>query len=117
MDKIIVTTVGVLGIAFVFWFFLAKKENAVAAEGEIDIEVKGGYSPDVISIPVGKPIKINFTRKDESTCLEEVVISDFKIRKLLPMNEKTTIEITPDKTGEYKFSCGMGMFHGKILVK
>lgn len=117
MDKIIVTIVGVLGIGFVFWFFLAKKDKAVAAEGEIDIEVKGGYSPDVISVPVGKPMKLNFTRKDESTCLEEVVISDFKVRKLLPMNEKTTIEITPEKPGTYNFSCGMGMFHGKIIVK
>ncbi len=117
MDKIIITIAGVLGAGFVAWFFFAKKDNAVAAEGEIDIEVKGGYSPDVISIPAGKPMKFNFTRKDESTCLEEVVISDFKVRKLLPMNEKTTIEITPEKPGEYKFSCGMGMFHGKIIVK
>ena len=115
MDKIIITLVGVLGIGFVAWFFFAKKDNAVAAEGEIDIEVKGGYSPDVISVPVGKIMKLNFTRRDESTCLEEVVISDFKVRKLL--NEKTVIEITPDKPGEYKFTCGMNMFHGKIIVK
>lgn len=117
MDQILITAIGVLGIGFVFWFFLMKKEAAVVAEGEIDIEVKGGYTPDVISIPAGKPFKINFIRKDESSCLEEVVISDFNVRKFLSMNEKTTIEITPEKTGEYKFSCGMGMFHGKLIVK
>jgi len=117
MDKIIITVVGVLGMGFVLWFFLAKKENAVAAEGEIDIEVKGGYSPDIISVPAGKPIKLNFIRKDESTCLEEVVLSDFKVCKFLPMNEKTTIEITPEKPGEYKFICGMSMYHGKLIAK
>lgn len=117
MDKIIVGIVGFLGIGFVLWFFFGKKESAVAAEGEIDIEVNGGYKPEVISVSVGKPIKLNFIRKDESSCLEEVVLSDFKVRQFLPMNEKTAIEITPRSPGEYKFSCGMGMFHGKLIVK
>lgn len=83
----------------------------------IDIIVEGGYKPEVISIPYGKTTKINFFRKDPSSCLEEVVLGDFKIRKFLPLNEKVSVEITPKQKGEFQFSCGMGMFHGKLIVK
>lgn len=116
-DKIIVTTFGLIGIAFTYWFFLMKKEKTVEVADEVDITVEGGYSPEVISIPKGKTTKINFIRKDPASCLEEVVLGDFKIRKHLPLNERVSIEIKPERTGEYGYSCGMNMFHGKILVR
>ena len=117
VDKIIVTIIGVLGIVFTYWFFLVKKEKEVVASGSIDIIVEGGYSPNAVSIPKGKTTQLNFIRKDSNSCLEEIVMGDFKIRKYLPLNQKVTIEVTPQKTGEFKYSCGMNMFHGKIIVK
>src|SRR3989338_6123442 len=116
MDKILVIVFGMSGIAFTYWFFLMKKEKEVAVADSVDITVLGGYSPEVISIPKGKTTKINFIRKDPSNCLEEVVLPDFKIRKYLPFNEKVVIELNPKQTGEFKYSCGMNMFHGKIIV-
>lgn len=117
MDKIIVTLIGLLGIAFTYWFFLMKKEKAMEVSDEVNILVKGGYSPNVISIPKDKTIKINFLRKDPSSCLEEVVLSNFKIRRFLPLNKIVTVELTPQKSGEFRFECGMNMFHGKIIVR
>lgn len=118
MDKIIVTIVGVFGIFFTYWFFLVKKESkAKEVTDSIDILVKGGYLPDVISVKKGKTVTLNFIRKDESSCLEEVLLSDFKIKKYLPLNKKISIQITPQKIGKFDFSCGMGMFHGKLIVK
>lgn len=117
LDKIIVLTSGLIGIIFTYWFFLMKNDKEVTVVGDsIDITVEGGYQPDVISIEKGKTTKINFLRKDPSSCLEEVVLSDFKIKKYLPMNKKVTIEIKPEKAGEFIFSCGMNMNHGKIKV-
>jgi plastocyanin domain-containing protein len=117
LDEIIVIILGLLGIAFTYWFFLMRKEEEVSVVGNtVDIMVEGGYKPEVISIPKGKTTKINFFRKDPSSCLEEVVLSDFKIKKYLPLNEKVTVEITPQKTGEFVFACGMNMFHGKVRV-
>lgn len=116
-DKIIVMMVGVLGIIFTWWFFLAKKEKEVEVENSVDIIVSGGYSPEVISIPKGKTTKLNFIRKDPNDCLSEVVLGDFKTRKELPLNQKVTVEITPQKSGEFGYSCGMNMYHGKIVVK
>lgn len=117
LDKILVTIVIIIGIGFTYWFFLMKKESVVEASDSVDITVDGGYTPEVISIPKGKITKLNFLRIDPSSCLEEVVLPDFKVRKFLPVNKTTTIEITPQKTGKFGFACGMNMFHGKILVK
>lgn len=117
MDKLIVSIAGVLGIAFTYWFFLMKREKEIAVENEVDITVSGGYSPEVISIPKDKLTKINFIRTDPTDCLEEVVLGDFKIKKHLPLNQKVTIEVTPQKIGEFNFTCGMNMYHGKIVVK
>ncbi len=110
---------GVLSMAFVAWFFFGKKSasDAVEAEGSIDIQVSGGYKPSVIALKKGKKTTINFLRTDPSSCLEEVVLSDFKIRKFLPLNKKVSITIVPQKTGEFPFACGMNMFHGKIVVR
>ncbi len=93
-----------------------KKDEVVSVTQSVDIMVDGGYSPSAISIVQGKTTEINFVRKDSSSCLEEVILGDFKIRKFLPLNKKVTVEVTPQKVGEYSFTCGMGMFHGKIKV-
>src|SRR5687767_6540817 len=117
IDKILVGVFSFAGIAFTYWFFLTKKEEVVSVTNSVDITVEGGYSPNTIQIPKEKTTKISFTRKDPSSCLEEVVLSDFKIKKYLPLNQKVTIEVIPQKEGEYRFECGMNMYHGKIIVR
>lgn len=115
-DQILVLFITAVGIIFTYWFFLMKNEKAIEVHGEVDILVHGGYDPSVIKVPTGKTTKINFIRKDSSSCLEEIVLSDFKIKKYLPLNKKITVSITPEKSGEYGFACGMNMFHGKIIA-
>ncbi len=117
IDKIVSTILGILFIGFTYWFFLMKKEKAIAVKDSVDILVEGGYNPSTISVSRGKKIKLHFYRKDPSPCLEDVVIPDFKVRKQLPLHKTTTIEITPEKKGIFTISCGMNMFHGKIIVQ
>lgn len=118
LDKLLVIITSIFGITFTYWFFLMKKDKEVAVtDNFIDISVDGGYKPESIVIPKGKTTKLNFLRSDPSSCLEEVILADFKIRKYLPLNKKVTIEINPEKEGVYKFSCGMNMFHGKLIVR
>ncbi len=119
MDKLLVAISSISGIAFTYWFFLMKKDDdaVVVKTNSVDISVEGGYSPSVISISKNKQTTINFFRKDPSSCLEEVVLPDFKIRKYLPLNKTTSIQITPTRSGTFEISCGMNMFHGKIIVQ
>lgn len=123
MDKLIVGIGGMVAIIFVLWFFLGpRREKVVEAETgsnvqELEIVVDGGYQPEVIKVKQGIPVRLNFFRKDPSSCLEEVVIPDLNIKKKLTLNEITPVEFTPQAAGEIGFECGMGMFHGKILVE
>ena len=116
-DKLLIATFGIILIFFTYWFFFLKKKEEVEAKGSIDILVKGGYLPEIISVKKGVPVTLNFTRKDSNSCLEDVILSDFKIKKYLPLNKTISVEITPEKTGDFDFTCGMNMFHGKLIVK
>ncbi len=117
LDNIIVTIAGIGLIIFIYWFFLMKKEKAITAGDFVGITVEGGYSPNTIVIAKGKITTLRFMRKDPSSCLEEVVIPEFKVRKFLPLNQTVSVELKPEKAGEYEFVCGMNMFHGKLIVR
>src|SRR5690606_34947789 len=102
-----------------YWFFFGKKTSfaeATERNGNLEIIVEGGYKPENIKLNKGEKVELTFIRKDPSSCLEEIVIPDFKIKKYLPMNKPVTIEIKPKESGEYRFQCGMNMYHGKLLV-
>ncbi|MCC6934237.1 MAG: cupredoxin domain-containing protein [Candidatus Yanofskybacteria bacterium] len=115
-DEIAVVVIATIGIAGIAWFFFGKRTRAVRAGTVIDIVVDGGYSPDTITVLVGKQTTLRFFRKDPSDCLEEVVIADLKIRRTLALGEVTEITLTPPRAGTYRFSCGMGMYHGAIIA-
>ncbi len=117
MDKILVIALGVSAIGFVYWFFFMKKERAVAAGNEVEVVVDGGYTPETITLQRGRKTTLTFIRKDPSSCLEEIVIPDFKIKKMLPLNQRVSVEITPTETGRFQMSCGMNMFHGTLIVQ
>jgi plastocyanin domain-containing protein len=117
MDKILVSIAGLAGIGFVWWFFLMRKEEAVEVAKSVDIIANGGYSPEVITVKRNRPVTLNFRRTDPSNCLDEVTLPDFKQHLELPLNEVVSLTITPQETGEFTYSCGMNMFHGKIVVK
>jgi len=67
-------------------------------------------------VSAGKPVRLNFLRRDPSSCLEQVLIPDFNRSVNLALNQITSIEFTPKTPGEYEFTCGMKMYRGKIIV-
>lgn len=118
----IVLAVGVVLIAAILWYFFGPKKRTsaqVTAAGtqEVNITVKSAYSPDVIVVKAGSPVKLNFYRDETSSCSEEIVFGDFGIARKLPAFQTTSIEFTPEKTGEFTFKCGMNMLRGKLIVK
>lgn len=116
IDKIVVILLGLFGIGFIVWFFFLTEEETVEANGEVEIIVDGGYKPSKIAIRKNRKTTLIFLRKDPNSCLEDVVLSDFKIKRYLPLNQKVSIEITPTQKGEFRYACGMNMFFGKIIV-
>ena len=121
--RLIVTVFGVLLIVFVNWYFLFSRGKSASADirergiQEVKIIVKGGYDPDVIVVKKGMPVRLDFYRDETADCSETIVFGDFKIRKPLPAFKTTAIEFTPEREGEYVFTCGMGMMRGKLIVR
>ena len=121
--EIIVTVVGFGVAGFVIWFFLFSKKKAKPAaessEGfqEALITVKGGYNPDVIVVKQGKPVRLNFLRQETDDCSERVLFPDFDKSAILTPFQTIPIEFTPDKKGEFEFTCSMGMIRGKLIVE
>ena len=120
--EIIVMVGGVALIALTLWYFFGDRERVAAQIGEagvqeINVTVKGGYSPNVIVVKENQPVRLNFYRDETASCSETVVFSDFGIAKDLPPFKTTPIEFTPDKTGEFNFVCGMNMLRGKLIVE
>jgi len=107
-------------IAWYFWFApKAQIRVAVSASGtqEVAVTVKGGYTPDVIVVQKGRPVRLTFTRQESAACSEKVLFPDFNQNALLPEGERVTLEFTPDKEGEFGFQCQMGMLRGKLIVE
>lgn len=121
--KLVVTVFGIGLIILVNWYFLFSRRKAFQAElkdkgvQEIKIVVKGGYDPDTIVVKKGIPVRLYFYRDETADCSDTIVFGDFKIRKALPAFETIAIEFTPEKEGEYVFTCGMGMMRGKLVVR
>lgn len=116
---------GVALIGLVLWYFFGERE-AVRAEPaagganapqEVKITVKGGYSPDVIVVKQGRPVRLDFYRDETASCSDTVVFGDFGIARPLPAFETTAVEFTPDKAGEFTFTCGMHMMRGRLVVE
>lgn len=78
---------------------------------------KKGFEPKELSLQRDVPVRITFTRQTTETCGTEVVFPDYKISKPLPLNKPVNIEFTPIKEGDLKFTCGMDMLRGKVIVQ
>jgi plastocyanin domain-containing protein len=121
--QLVVTAAGLMFVAWVVWYFWLWKGEAVEAQGggrgaqEVDVTVKGGYQPASIIVAAGRPVRLNFTRREASTCGEEVVLPSFGKRAHLPQDETVTVEVVPAEPGEYEFTCGMNMYRGKLIAE
>ena len=119
--EIVVTAMSLaLILALAYYFFGPKKARQAEVRGdvqEIRISVKGGYSPAVIRVREGIPLRLIFDRQEASDCSSRIVFPDFRVSKSLPAFGTTTLEFTPDKSGEFGFACGMNMLHGTLIVE
>ena len=103
------------------WFFFGPKKarsaELVGKVQEVRVTVKGGYSPDLVRVRQGVPLRIVFDRQESGECTSRVVFPDFALNRSLPAYAQTTVELLPDRAGEFGFACGMNMVHGKLVVE
>jgi P-type Cu+ transporter len=119
--EIVVTLGGLLATGALAWFFFGpKRAHQAELRGgvqEIEVVVKGGYSPDLIRVQQGLPVRLIFNRQEGSDCTSRVVFPDLRLSRSLPAFQRTSVEFVPDKAGEFGFACGMNMVHGTLIVE
>jgi len=119
--EIVVSIGGVALVAVLGWFFFGPKQarRAEVRGGvqQVEITVKGGYSPNLIRVQEGVPLRLVFDRQESSDCSARVVFPDFGVSKSLAAFGKTTVELVPTRAGEFGFACGMNMLHGTLVVE
>jgi P-type Cu+ transporter len=107
--------------ALLGWFFFGpKKAHSAMQVGnvqEVTVTVKGGYSPDLVRVRQGVPLRIVFDRQESGECTSRVVFPDFALNRSLSAYGQTTVELLPERAGEFGFACGMNMIHGKLIVE
>jgi plastocyanin domain-containing protein len=95
---------------------------AVAGAGEprtVEVTVTDdGYQPARIELVAGEPARLAFHNEADSSCAASVRSEALGIETTdLPKGETTVIEVTPQKAGEYTFTCGMGILEGAVIVE
>ncbi len=78
---------------------------------------KKGFEPKTFTLKSEVPARITFVRETAESCGTEILLKDYGISKPLPLNKPVTVEFTPSQAGEFRFTCGMDMLRGKIIVQ
>jgi plastocyanin domain-containing protein len=107
-------------IALVISALLALGPGVAKPEKERTVELSvthKGFEPSNVTVKKGEPVHLVVTRKTDNTCATSIDIKDVGIHKDLPLNQAVAIDFTPDKTGEIRYACGMGMMGGVLLVQ
>ncbi len=81
---------------------------------EFDLDY-GNYQDIIVQKDVPVKLIINVDKKFLTGCNNEIIMKDFNIDKKLEIGTNE-IEFTPQKEGEYIYSCWMNMIKNKIKV-
>lgn len=77
---------------------------------------QGVYAPAHIKARLGEPIVLRFIRRTANPCAKVVVFADLAVSAELPLGEPVELTLTPQRAGEYPFTCEMGMYRGVLIV-
>ena len=79
--------------------------------------MRGGYSPDLVRVRQGVPLRVVFDRRESGECTSRVVFPEFAVNQALPAFAQMTVQLVPNRAGEFVSACGMNMVHGTLVVE
>lgn len=75
------------------------------------------YNPNAITVKAGSQVTLHLYNKDGTSCIQAFTIPQLGIQKIVPVGQSGDITFTaPDKVGQIKFMCTMGMYQGVITI-
>jgi plastocyanin domain-containing protein len=106
----------IISLIFASFTIVAMAQQADQTQTAKVVITKTGFEPGSLKLKLNVPAKVTFLRQTNDTCATSVVISEYKIKKDLPLNQPVVVEFTPTKTGNFSFVCGMFMVKGELIV-
>ena len=85
-------------------------------QDERRVRIGQSEEPETIVAEAGRPLRLTFLR-DPSPCAERIVLPEFGTSMMLPLGEEVTIEVVPQRAGEFELTCQAGVLHGRLLVR
>lgn len=76
-----------------------------------------GFAPTQLSLPAGKAVKLAVTRTTEPNCGNRIVFPSLGIAHNIAVGETVVIELPALAQGDLRFTCGMGMYKGVLVVQ
>ncbi len=84
---------------------------------EMTIVVDRGYTPSRIELEAGVPTRLRFERLEADPCTELLVCELLPSQHRLTARGETIVSFTPQWPGRFRFTCGMGMYSGVLVVR
>jgi plastocyanin domain-containing protein len=94
-----------------------EKKTFASQAQEANVIVESGFQPASVVVKAGRPVRLNFARRETSACGEEVIIPAFAQRVHLPVDQTIKVELTPLQPGEYEFTCSKKVCRGTLIVE
>lgn len=94
----------------------APQATAVTVQ-EQTIDVAGEFTPASLTLKAGQPARLHFRRGDKPSCGDEIVFPELNIRQKLKKNQTVTIDIPAQQARTLKFTCGMDMLKGTVVMQ
>jgi plastocyanin domain-containing protein len=120
MIEMVVTGAGLLLIALIAWWFWLSAPKAAHADANAPVEIlvsDGTYQPAALEVQAGQPVTLSFLRQDAAPCAEKIVFSGLGISTDLPLGRAQAVRLPALGPGTYEFTCQMGMYRGRLIVK
>jgi sulfite exporter TauE/SafE len=79
--------------------------------------VTGEYRPADIEVAAGIPTRLIVRSRDATGCVRAFVIPARNVEEILPVDGDTVIDLGTLRPGRLNYSCGMGMYTGRLTAK
>src|ERR1035437_807798 len=115
MPLVVLLGAGALTGLIAWYFFGPKKSHRASLDDGVqvvNVTVKGGYSPDVIEVVAGIPVRIVFDRQEPADCSSRVGVPDFKANPALSAFQARSVEVCRRLPAAAAFACGMSRLPG-----
>lgn len=108
------------------WFFSDERfqpnstNTTVQRVGQIQVAklkvTNHGYTPNEFTVAVGKPVQLTLESNETYSCALSFILKEFGVSVTLRPTDTQTVSFTPNKRGDFTFSCSMGMYSGTLHV-